>query len=302
MSKRSPICTAPTAPPRSAGSSSSTSSRSTASGYLPLNTERPTSRTRTCARRSTTRSTARRTRPRRGRTRHTVRPVPAARHAGLRGHPGLPGSSGPRAARDLADWHPGDPLRPITVYYRIERHDQPGPGPDRPPEPDRHRVRSDHGRLRRWRTSTTRSGHRGAPFDLAVSVGWCSDYPDPWNFIQLLDGTTIHDGPGNINWSYFNDPVFNDRMHAAEDLIGDERYDAFQQIEHDLVRDPAPWASMRTYNNRYLFSKRIGCHHYLTVLRHRPRFSSACVLRSRPTTRSSSSPTRARPWCMFPCA
>ena len=35
-------------------------------------------------------------------------------------------------------------------------------------------------------------------------------------------------------------------------LIGDERYDAFQQIEHDLVRDAAPWAAMRTYNNSVL--------------------------------------------------
>ena len=45
----------------------------------------------------------------------------------------------------------------------------------------------------------------------------------------------------------------------------DERYDAFQQIEHDLVRDAAPAASMRLYNNRYFFSRRMGCHHYLTV-------------------------------------
>ena len=51
-------------------------------------------------------------------------------------------------------------------------------------------------------------------------------------------------------------------MHAATELIGDERYDAFQQIEHDLVRDAAPAASMRTYNNRDLFSRRMGCYHY----------------------------------------
>ena len=51
-------------------------------------------------------------------------------------------------------------------------------------------------------------------------------------------------------------------MHAARELSEDERYDAFQQIEHDLVRDAAPWAGMRTYNNRYLFSRRMGCYHY----------------------------------------
>jgi hypothetical protein len=105
-------------------------------------------------------------------------------------------------------------------------------------------------------------GTRYEPFDLAVSVGWCEDWHDPWSFIRMMDGTTIHDGQGNINWAYFDDPIFNDRMHAAEQLIGDERYDAFQQIEHDLVRDAAPWAAMRTYNNRYFFSKRMGCYHY----------------------------------------
>ena len=105
-------------------------------------------------------------------------------------------------------------------------------------------------------------GIRGEPFDLGVSTGWCSDYNDPWDWMFLFDGTTIHDGPGNLNYSYFNDPVFNDRMHAANELVGDERYDAFQQIEHDLVRDAAPAASMRTYNNRYLFSRRMGCYHY----------------------------------------
>src|SRR5207249_4358837 len=76
-----------------------------------------------------------------------------------------------------------------------------------------------------------RMGIRGEPFDLGVSTGWCSDYWDPWNFIFLYDGTTIHDGQGNLNYSYFNDPVFNDRMHGAEQLSGDERFDAFQQIE-----------------------------------------------------------------------
>ena len=38
-------------------------------------------------------------------------------------------------ARDLAGWHPGDPLRPITVYYRTQRCGQSGAVRGRPPEP-----------------------------------------------------------------------------------------------------------------------------------------------------------------------
>ena len=50
----------------------------------------------------------------------------------------------------------------------------------------------------------------------AVSTGWCSDYNDPWNYMFLYDGTTIHDGPGNLNYSYFNDPVWNKRMVVGQ--------------------------------------------------------------------------------------
>jgi peptide/nickel transport system substrate-binding protein len=164
-------------------------------------------------------------------------------------------------ARDLAGWHPGDPLRPITVYYRTSGSTN---------QAQYQIVRQNLMDIGFEVTGVGFSGAniydaietRGAPFDLAVSVGWCEDWHDPWSFVQLLDGTTIHDGGLNFNWSYFDDPVFNARMHAADQLFGDERFDAFQQLEHDLVRDAAPWAAMRTYNNRYLFSRRMGCHHY----------------------------------------
>ena len=51
-------------------------------------------------------------------------------------------------------------------------------------------------------------------------------------------------------------------MHAANELVGDERYDA---VPADRAR-PRPRrgavGGMRTYNNRYLFSRRMGCQHY----------------------------------------
>ena len=161
-------------------------------------------------------------------------------------------------ARDLAGWHPGDPLRPLTVYYRtnstanIEQYQL---------------IRDELAQIGFDVTGVgfaggdiyTAIGTRGEPFDLAVSVGWCGDYYDPANFMQLFDGSTIHDGGGNLDSSYFNDPVFNDRIHAAEQLVGDERYDTFQQIEHDLVLDAAPWAAWRLYGTSEFTSHRIGC-------------------------------------------
>ena len=167
-------------------------------------------------------------------------------------------------ARDLANWHPGDPTRPITVYYRSGSTTN---------EAQAQIVRQnliDIGfdpTMVGWSGGEIyhRMGIRGEPFDLGVSTGWCTDYNDPWDWIFLYDGTTIHDGEGNLNYSYFNDPVFNDRIHAANELVGDARYDAFRDIEHDLVRNAAASAPVRTYNNRFLYSKRIGCHHYQAV-------------------------------------
>jgi peptide/nickel transport system substrate-binding protein len=183
--------------------------------------------------------------------------------------PGMPGYEDIQAypdhpdiehARDLANWHPGDPLRPITVYYRTGAPSN---------QEQAQIVRQNLIDIGFDPTMVgfagggiyTAIGTRGEPFDLAVSIGTCEDYHDPWDFISLYDGTTIHDGQGNTNYSYFNDPVFNDRMHAANELSGDARYDAFQQIEHDLVLNAAPSAAVRTYNNRYFFSQRIGCQH-----------------------------------------
>ncbi len=163
-------------------------------------------------------------------------------------------------ARTLANWQPGDPLRPAVLYYVTSGIYFPQQG-----QALRNQLLQIgiDATMVGWSVNEiyTRIGTRGEPFDLAVSVGWCSDWFDPWNTIELLDGTTIRDGPGNLNFAYFNDPVFNDRMHAAAELVGDARYDAFRQIEHDLVRDAAPWAAWRTYNSSEFLSRRIGCHH-----------------------------------------
>ena len=183
--------------------------------------------------------------------------------------PGSPGFSDIQAypdhadlavARQLAGWQPGDPLRPAVLYYRTSGSINPQQG---------QLLRNELLQIGIDATMVgfagadiyTAIGTQGEPFDLAVSVGWCSDYFDPWSFLQTLDGTLIQ-AQSNNNWSYFNDPAINDRLHAARVLVGDPRYDAFEQIEHDLVRDAAPYAAWRTYNAGGFFAERIGCQLY----------------------------------------
>ena len=48
-----------------------------------------------------------------------------------------------------------------------------------------------------------------------MSIGWFADYPDPYDFINiLLDGRTIA-AKNNVNVSYFNVPAYQKKMDAA---------------------------------------------------------------------------------------
>ena len=101
----------------------------------------------------------------------------------------------------------------------------------------------------------------GEPYDLATP-GWLADYADPWDFIDvLLHGKNVPGVGGlNTNWSYFDDPAFNQRMDDASPLQPPARYDAYASLDHDLMADAAPWAPFGNINSRDFFSARIGCH------------------------------------------
>ena len=93
--------------------------------------------------------------------------------------------------------------------------------------------------------------------DLGVSMGWCSDYPDPYDWINtLLSGKTVHD-ENTVNYSRMDLPKWNAKMDAAAKLVGRKRFKVYGQLELDIMRKVAPIAVERTYNNRYLFSDRV---------------------------------------------
>ena len=101
-------------------------------------------------------------------------------------------------------------------------------------------------------------GKRGNDADIGVSMGWCSDYPDPYDWINiLLYGPSIQD-ENNVNYSYFNNPRWNKRMENAAKLVGPKRLKVYGQMDIDIMKKAAPMAVERTYNNRYFFSNRIN--------------------------------------------
>ena len=66
----------------------------------------------------------------------------------------------------------------------------------------------------------TAMGVKGNGADIGVSMGWCSDYPDPYDWINiLLSGDAILPENG-VNYSYMNLPKWNKKMNAAARLTG----------------------------------------------------------------------------------
>jgi len=109
----------------------------------------------------------------------------------------------------------------------------------------------------------TKSGTRGEPFDMSLE-GWHMDYFDPYDFLFLLDGSTIRPANNN-NYSYFNSPQYNRKIAAAAALVGQARYRAFGNLDVDLAKNAAPLASYITDNQRHLVSRTTGCYFYQPV-------------------------------------
>jgi ABC-type oligopeptide transport system substrate-binding subunit len=107
------------------------------------------------------------------------------------------------------------------------------------------------------------AGRRGEPFDLTLE-GWHMDYFDPYDFIFLVDGTTIRPA-NNVNFSYFNSAAFNRKITRAKTLVGVERYRAFSNLDQDLARNASPLATYASPNDRHYVSSRTGCYHYHPV-------------------------------------
>jgi len=103
----------------------------------------------------------------------------------------------------------------------------------------------------------TSAGAKGADFD-AVLVGWNQDYPDPYDFIDvLLNGDNIHD-QNNNNLAYFNNAAINKEMAAANKLSGDKRYEAYGNLDVKITNNFAPWAAYDNRNEREFVSSRTG--------------------------------------------
>jgi peptide/nickel transport system substrate-binding protein len=90
----------------------------------------------------------------------------------------------------------------------------------------------------------TAMGTRGSDFDLAVSVGWCSDYPDTGS--AFLPGLFFPPSP-----------KYRNKIAAVLRLKGNARATALGRLDLEIMRNVAPVAVTNTYNNLYFFSNRV---------------------------------------------
>jgi ABC-type oligopeptide transport system substrate-binding subunit len=101
------------------------------------------------------------------------------------------------------------------------------------------------------------AGKRNSPHAFTLGTGWCQDYPDPYDFINiLLYGGNIQD-ENNNNIAYFNSSKYNKRMENAAKLIGGARLKGYANLENDLVTKAAPWAAYRQPTDKFFFSSKV---------------------------------------------
>lgn len=101
------------------------------------------------------------------------------------------------------------------------------------------------------------AGRKGSDHAATVGTGWCQDYPDPYDFINvLLYGGNIQ-AENNNNLAYFNNPQYNRKMEQAARLLGAARLRTYGELENDITRNQAPWAAWRVPNNRFFLGPRV---------------------------------------------
>jgi peptide/nickel transport system substrate-binding protein len=101
-------------------------------------------------------------------------------------------------------------------------------------------------------------GVKGVAMDIA-NEGWIEDYPDPYDFMNiLLSGDNIPKTGGN-NFAYFNVPKYNQQMDHANTLAGNARYQEYGSIASDMMKNDPPWAPWLFTNNIDFFGPNVGC-------------------------------------------
>jgi peptide/nickel transport system substrate-binding protein len=97
---------------------------------------------------------------------------------------------------------------------------------------------------------------KGTSYNFVTNGGWCADYFDPFDYLNVLfDGRKIQ-AANNNNYAYFNNAAFNKGLDHAASLSGSARAAAYARLDRDLMVKYAPVVPYVISTNRYFVSSR----------------------------------------------
>jgi len=103
-------------------------------------------------------------------------------------------------------------------------------------------------------------GTKGVDMDMA-RAGWCADYFDPFDYINVNLGGGSIQAQNNVNFAYLNNAKLNRLMDAAANLTGAARAKAYQKLDYDIMKNYAPWVPYAIVNGVFFVSART--HNYV---------------------------------------
>jgi peptide/nickel transport system substrate-binding protein len=97
---------------------------------------------------------------------------------------------------------------------------------------------------------------RGTTYNFVTNGGWCADYFDPFDYLNVLfDGRKLQPANNN-NYAYFNNASFNKGLDRAASLSGAARAAAYAKLDQQLMSKYAPVVPYLISTNRYFVSSR----------------------------------------------
>jgi peptide/nickel transport system substrate-binding protein len=97
---------------------------------------------------------------------------------------------------------------------------------------------------------------KGTTYNFVTNGGWCADYFDPFDYMNVLfDGRKIQ-AANNNNYAYFNNAAFNKGLDQASSLSGTARANAYAKLDQELMTKYAPVVPYLISTNTFFTSAR----------------------------------------------
>jgi ABC-type transport system substrate-binding protein len=98
---------------------------------------------------------------------------------------------------------------------------------------------------------------KGTSYNLVTNGGWCADYFDPFDYLNVnFDGRKLQ-AANNVDYTYFNNASFNAGLDHAASLSGAARAAAYAKLDQDLMTKYAPVVPYLIATNTFFTSSRV---------------------------------------------